>query len=228
MFPTHPGARRWRRVGDALFHKQLRRHMRPDGSMIEDSLSYHRFVVEMLVVQSPCRRVVPAVDAALSDRRRPPERLGVLTGEVPQFGDWDEGRVLADSSPAGCVAGSTLLALALSGKDVPAGAWDHHDELAWYADPALASQATKRRAPMGLGVRGGFHYAPKVTGGCGSRSGLAPRTSTPTSPLSGSGMASSGSCAIPGPAPTTGRSTSATAFARRPRIPCGAPTARTP
>ena len=25
--------------------------MRPDGSMIEDSLSYHRFVLEMLIVR---------------------------------------------------------------------------------------------------------------------------------------------------------------------------------
>ncbi|MGH9206936.1 MAG: heparinase II/III family protein, partial [Acidimicrobiales bacterium] len=47
-FPNDKAARRWMRLGDRLFRRQLERHIRPDGSMIEDSLSYHRFVLEML------------------------------------------------------------------------------------------------------------------------------------------------------------------------------------
>ena len=47
-FPSHPRPRGGSGSATALFLKQLARHMHADGSMIEDSLSYHRFVLEML------------------------------------------------------------------------------------------------------------------------------------------------------------------------------------
>lgn len=135
MFPSHPGATRWRTIGDRLMLKQLQRHMMPDGSMIEDSLSYHRFVLEMFIVRVLVGDAPREVRQAMKSAARHLVRLGVLDGAVPQYGDWDEGRVLSDSAPAGDVAGAALLGLHLSGEQVPSDAWDRYDELAWYADP---------------------------------------------------------------------------------------------
>lgn len=153
MFPDHSASRRWQRIGDGLFLKQLARHMRDDGSMIEDSLSYHRFVMEMLIVRVLLGQAAPQVHDALKGAAHHLQRLGVLCGDVPQYGDWDEGRVLADSQPAGSVAGSTWAALGLSGYDLPVHAWDEYDEVAWYVDPEtngtgtpLPSLAPARRA----------------------------------------------------------------------------------
>jgi hypothetical protein len=145
MFPRHPGASRWQRIGDALFLKQLARHMHPDGSMIEDSLSYHRFVLEMMVIRVLLGGASEEVRVALVGATQHLECLGVFDGEVPQYGDWDEGRVLADSQPAGSVAGSAWAALALSGREVPDEVFDDHDEVAWYVG--------RRRPGTGNGVR---------------------------------------------------------------------------
>ena len=134
LFEEHPGAARWRSIGDRLMLKQLGRHMLPDGSMIEDSLSYHRFVLEMFIVRVLVGEAPAAISAAMRTSADHLVTLGVLEGDVPQYGDWDEGRVLADSAPAGDVAGAALLALHLSGQSTPADTWDRYDELAWYAD----------------------------------------------------------------------------------------------
>lgn len=138
LFLDHPGAARWRSMGDRLILKQLKRHMLPDGSMIEDSLSYHRFVLEMLIVRVLIGEAPPQVLTAMLSSADHLLSLGVLAGDVPQYGDWDEGRVLADSAPAGDVAGAALLARHLSGGTTPDGAWDRYDELAWYAEPDTA------------------------------------------------------------------------------------------
>lgn len=132
LFPTHPKSARWQRVGDRLFSTQLKRHMRADGSMIEDSLSYHRFVLEMLIVRELVGGAPEEVGNAMRGASEHLRALGALDGEVPQFGDWDEGRVLADSSPAGSVAGSASLGLALAGYALPGTPAETFDELAWY------------------------------------------------------------------------------------------------
>lgn len=155
LFPGHPASRRWRRLGDAIFLKQLARHMRPDGSMIEDSLSYHRFVLEMLVVRVLLGDSDPRVRNALGDASQHLRRLGALDGDVPQYGDWDEGRVLADSAPAGSVAGSALIGLALTGNPVDPALWGAHDELAWYVAPPAQQPAADPLPP--LRVTGDFH-----------------------------------------------------------------------
>lgn len=156
MFPDHPGAARWQRIGDALFHKQLARHMHDDGSMIEDSLSYHRFVLEMLIVRVLLGGASAEVTRAMAGAAEHLRRLGVAQGEVPQYGDWDEGRVLADSRPAGSVAGSMWAGLALSGFEVPLAAFGDHDELAWYV--AARQQRGDALAQLGNARRvGDFH-----------------------------------------------------------------------
>jgi hypothetical protein len=136
MFPHAPGRTLWAGVGEKLFAAQLSRHMRKDGSMIEDSLSYHRFVLEMLVV----RVLLGDAPARTRDAMRAASihllRLGVFDGALPQFGDWDEGRVLASSGDALSTAGSAALGLALSGDTTPARWYHDFDELAWYGPAA--------------------------------------------------------------------------------------------
>ena len=83
--------------------------------MIEDSLSYHRFVLEMLVVKQLLGDSSPEVANALAGAGDHLRRQGALVGPLPQWGDWDEGRVLASSGDALDVEGSTRLALHMSG-----------------------------------------------------------------------------------------------------------------
>src|SRR3546814_5586002 len=81
--------------------------MHADGSMTEDSVSYHRFVMEMLVVKTLLGDESEATKTALAGSALHLVKLGVLEGEIPQWGDWDEGRVLASSGSALDLAGST-------------------------------------------------------------------------------------------------------------------------
>lgn len=156
LFPHYGPARRWTRLGERLFASQLRRHMRPDGSMIEDSLSYHRFVLEMLVVRTLLGDAPDEVFTALRAASRHLAAIGVFDGEVPQYGDWDEGRVLASSGDPLDVAGSAALGLILTGDPLPLNR--NHDELCWYApDPASAS-AGKASGKAPLAVSGGIAY----------------------------------------------------------------------
>ncbi|WP_239396737.1 heparinase II/III family protein [Frankia sp. CiP3] len=117
-----------------LFDHQLRRQLRTDGSMIEDSISYHRFVLEMLVV----RMLVDPTDQVRDALVRAAQflsRLGVFDGPVPQYGDWDEGRVLASSGDPLDVAGSVAAALSLGGNGASQDWRTTYDECAWYARP---------------------------------------------------------------------------------------------
>lgn len=147
LFPEHPSSQRWQSIGDRLMLKQLSRHMLPDGSMIEDSLSYHRFVLEMFIVRVLVGGAPDDITTAMRTSSEHLLALGVLDGAVPQYGDWDEGRVLTDSAPAGDVAGAALLGLHLSGGTTPPTAWDRYDELAWYAQPDDARLADNQASP---------------------------------------------------------------------------------
>jgi len=133
-FATRRSGRWWGQLGDRLFHQQAARHFHPDGSMIEDSLSYHRFVLEMLVIQSlvaghshPHPALVPSAQLLA--------RLGALEGPVPQYGDWDEGRVLFSTQDPSDMAGSVRAALALGGSGSDPSWREAHDECAWYVPP---------------------------------------------------------------------------------------------
>jgi Heparinase II/III-like protein/Heparinase II/III N-terminus len=158
LFPHHRAANRWKRVGERLFSAQLRRHMRTDGSMIEDSLSYHRFVLEMLVVRTLLGDAPDEVVLALRGASRHLAAIGVFQGDVPQYGDWDEGRVLATSSDPLAVTGSAALGLVLTGDPVPLDA--DFDELAWYA-PARTGASDVIASTSGsttTAVSGGMAY----------------------------------------------------------------------
>jgi hypothetical protein len=132
--------------------------MMPDGSMIEDSLSYHRFVLEMLIVRTLLGNAPDDVLKALRGASRHLAAIGVFDGDVPQYGDWDEGRVLATSGDPLDVAGSAALGLVLSGESVPPDG--DFDELAWYA-PAGASASDAIAPTSGStssAVSGGIAY----------------------------------------------------------------------
>ncbi|MFF4878503.1 heparinase II/III family protein [Micromonospora sp. NPDC000668] len=160
MFPTARRARWWARTGERMFAAQQRRHIAPDGRMIEDSLSYHRFVLEMLIVRVLLGAAPSDVHRDLHAASLHLARLGVFDGDIPQYGDWDEGRVLASSGDPLDVAGSTALGLALCGERLPAGWYADFDELAWYAPTPTREPTPDRTAAIGHARSG-----PSVSGG---------------------------------------------------------------
>src|SRR3546814_12649714 len=72
--------------------------------------------MEMLVVKTLLGDESEATKTALAGSALHLVKLGVLEGEIPQWGDWDEGRVLASSGSALDLAGSTAPALSISGE----------------------------------------------------------------------------------------------------------------
>jgi hypothetical protein len=152
----HRTAERWQRLGGWLFERQAARQFRSDGSSIDDALSYDRFTAEMLVARTlvppaPGPRHLGRVRAAAGHLAR----LGVFDGPVPQYGDWDEGRVLTSVGDALDLRGSAA-ALAEVVERSPLGGGDEgrdphrhqpFDEVAWYAPPAAGSVA-----PTGAGA----------------------------------------------------------------------------
>jgi hypothetical protein len=138
-FAGHPGADRWERRGDKLLARHTPRIVRGDGSMSEDSLSYHRFVMELLAVRVLIGDPPPVVVQRLGLAARFLCRLGGLDGPVPQYGDWDEARALTSTNDPHDLAGSIRLALALAGRGAPPAWRDEHDEAAWYARPGDAA-----------------------------------------------------------------------------------------
>ncbi len=157
MFPQSRSARWWSYVGERLFEKQLARHMRPDGSMIEDSLSYHRFVLEMLIVRTLLGGESDRVRVALRGASLHLAALGVFDGEVPQYGDWDEGRVLASSGNPSNVAGSAALGMALAGEPIRDEWRERYDELAWYA-PESSTVPSPDRPARSVSTSGGIAH----------------------------------------------------------------------
>lgn len=135
-------------IAERAFAAQLGRHMRPDGSMIEDSVSYHRFVLEMLEFKYILGDRSTHTSTALHGAAEHLRRLGVLDGPVPQWGDWDEGRLLASSGDPLDLAGSAALGTALGGGFVDPQWWSDFDEVAWYAPPpGRAAAAPARPGP---------------------------------------------------------------------------------
>lgn len=150
-------------VGNRMFSSQLRRQVREDGSMIEDSISYHRFSLEMLAVRAALRGSREEVKDALRRAGQFMFRLGVGDGPLPQYGDWDEGRVLAVSTDRCELLGSARLALALAGTGAPEEWHEAHEEVAWHApvgEPVAPAPAERDGRDVGGGIgraqRGSF------------------------------------------------------------------------
>ena len=155
MFSTTREGRILSTVGNRIFDQQLERQVHDDGSMIEDSISYHRFVLEMLAVRMLLPRPPEDVRDALERSAQFMFRLGVAEGPVPQYGDWDEGRVLAVSGDKTELLGSARLGLALAGSGAPEEWHEQHDEVAWYAprgEPVEPQPAERTGRDIGGGI----------------------------------------------------------------------------
>lgn len=145
----------WYAIGNRIFDRQLSRHMRGDGSMIEDSVSYHRFVLEMLSMRVVLGRSSTIVPSSMVNAAQFLARLGALDGPVPQYGDWDEGRLFQVAKNPTDLAGSVRLALALGGDGAPDSWRDMHDEVAWFTDegePIAPEPAEIEGKDIGAGI----------------------------------------------------------------------------
>lgn len=120
---------------DRLLAEHVEHEVRDDGSMVEESLSYHRFVLDLLALRVLVGGAPLEVLEALERGAQWLVRLGVLEGEVPQHGDWDEGRTLVSTASVHDLRGTALLGLALAGSGAPEAWRAEHDELAWHAGP---------------------------------------------------------------------------------------------
>jgi len=153
------GLHRWERLGGYLYAAQLRREIASDGATIEESLSYQRFVMDIVARHISSAPHDAQSRAALARGAGLLRRLGVGEGPVPQFGDWDEGRALAVSGDPAELDGIAQLAEALGGCPGAPGATTS-DEVAWYAleHPPNASEVPHRtgggRTPAHAVVQG--------------------------------------------------------------------------
>jgi Heparinase II/III-like protein. len=120
-------------VAELMWRGQFRRQINPDGSMIEDSLSYHRFVLEMFIVKYLLGDRSAILREAIANSSQYLAHLGALKGPLPQYGDWDEGRVLATSGDPLDVGNSVALGLVIAGKGEDPEWRERFDLLDWYA-----------------------------------------------------------------------------------------------
>jgi Heparinase II/III-like protein/Heparinase II/III N-terminus len=135
-FPGDGKAATWKRLGDTLMVRHVERIFSSDGSCNEDSVSYHRFVVEMLSVRVLLGDAPSTIRGALSDACQFLARLGALEGPVPNYGDSDEGRAIV-STNTDPNAGAVALGLALTGTGANPEGRNDCDELAWYVGEGL-------------------------------------------------------------------------------------------
>jgi len=100
LLPEWPEASRWRLLARGGLSREIMAQTHPDGTSFEGSVPYHRLALEMFTVGALL------CEAARIPLRRPQwRRLGAMygaarallscTGELPQIGDHDSGRVLA-------------------------------------------------------------------------------------------------------------------------------------
>lgn len=143
MTDSHPSKLR-ARIANGMWHGQLARQVKPDGSMIEDSLSYHRFVLEMLCARYLMTEQSPQLAVDIGKASRYLADLGALEGPVPQYGDWDEGRVLTSSGNPLDVGNSVALGLAIAGEPEAEDWRTRFDLLDWYL-PQVAPTSSKGR-----------------------------------------------------------------------------------
>ena len=155
LFADTAFGRRLRVAGDRLVGRFLAHASRPDGSLIEDSVSYHRFVVELLTARVLAGDATADIRSLLARSAQFLARLGTLNGPVPQYGDWDEGRALVTADDPCRLEGSVLTALAVCGTGAPAAWRTMFDEVAWYApvgEPIEPESAVEDGRALGGGL----------------------------------------------------------------------------
>ena len=151
--------RRCSTMGDRLIRRFLKTAQRDNGTFIEDSISYHRFVVELLSARLTLGPASQEVGVSLRRAAEFMARLGVLDGDVPQYGDWDEGRVLMTAGDPKDLAGSARAGLCL-GSGIRDEPWaSQYDEVAWYCLGTPGSIVSPPAVIDGSDVGGGVARA---------------------------------------------------------------------
>lgn len=154
---THPSARRpaIASIGQRIFANQLQRQVRPDGSMLDNSLSYHRFVMDMFVLKLVLDPADNQTRTALQDSAQYLARLGVFEGQLPQYGDWDGGRALVATGDRHDLRGIAALGLSLAGTGASEEWRASYDECAFYVGigtPQQAQPAERNGRDVGGGI----------------------------------------------------------------------------
>lgn len=142
-FPQLRDAARWREVGARILLDWVDRHVRPDGTYVEQSTWYHRYTTDFYI-----HFLALAERSGMEVRARvgaPLERLlDVLQwvarpdGHVPLIGDDDGGRLaFLDGEPAAVVSGTLATGAAMFGRgDLAHAASRPTPELVWLLGPA--------------------------------------------------------------------------------------------
>lgn len=92
LMPALPNARRWRELGRAVVHEQMRRQVRDDGSHFEQSAYYHVYALDMFLFHAV---IEPAEKPYIDKLARMAEYLQAIMGpawRLPLVGDDDGGR----------------------------------------------------------------------------------------------------------------------------------------
>ncbi len=169
LVPEWPEAARWRALGKAGLVRQLAAQTHEDGTTFEGSVPYHRLAVEIFTVGALLARRARAPLSGEFWRRlaamyAASRALLASTGELPQIGDDDSGRVLAFVERA-ALDGAYLLPLGAAMTGDPAlrarpGARDA-EEVLWLFGPSGVERlcrAPPGPAPLSASFPGGgFH-----------------------------------------------------------------------
>jgi hypothetical protein len=169
LVPEWPEAARWRALGKAGLVRQLAAQTHEDGTTFEGSVPYHRLAVEIFTAGALLARRARAPLSGEFWRRlaamyAASRALLASTGELPQIGDDDSGRVLTFVERA-ALDGAYLLPLGAAMTGDPAlrarpGAQDA-EEVLWLCGPSSVERlcrAPPGPAPLSASFpRGGFH-----------------------------------------------------------------------
>lgn len=151
-FPQCVDAARWRDLGESILLEWCPRHLRPDGTYVEQSTWYHRYTVDfylhLLILSAASHR--PAQPVV---RHRLEHALDVLAwisgpdGRMPLIGDDDGGRLLyLDDRAAGDARTPLALGAVLFERDDFAHlAGTAPAELVWLLGPAGLEQYRRRQ-----------------------------------------------------------------------------------
>jgi len=123
--------------------------------MIEGSICYHRFVIDMLAVRVILDPDNEGARKALLDASQFLCRLGVFEGLIPEIGDWDGGRMLVATGDRHDLRGATALGLALCGTGATKSWREEFDECAYYVGagkPVEAAAAEQDGHDVGGGI----------------------------------------------------------------------------
>ena len=98
LFPEFEASGRWRRTGERVVAHEALRQIRPDGVSAEQSIHYHAFVLEALLMMALLaeRNGILLAPIVLDRIRGMMRFLATVTdgnGRVPAIGDSDDGRV---------------------------------------------------------------------------------------------------------------------------------------